>query len=1353
MRLHLVIQRHGLPTTRVLWTTSSPSTATSNANSTVSSFATVSSSTLTSTRAPNAGFGAGAAAAASGSGGLTIAQLLEEVNEVIPLETQVDEGLEGGGGLATRISGGAGQWGLEDYTVEVMGFECLHFMEVDGLLRDGDEVVIRALQLNDLMARRLTGRHQITADGRHLIDGVPFGKPYISKAASSRPPITIPPRKKRRLNFGGWRVDDTVAMDYGYGGEGDDGEGNVPDWNADENATGRELVLANEDADEDEDDEDFEYESESESESEDSDAAPSEEAIGVAPEEHTEEQPVAEAKDTSPEVHPSKRRAAKKTKEEISAEQPTAEPKIEGILDRKQKLSTSPKRKLSVSFEDQPDVHSEKSVSPHQPSSDSDSVSSSDSDESSDEDDSSSISSSDSSSSEDSSEESTSSDESSSSASSKVIERPTKKAQQTVVIAPQPSVHPPGAGSRKTKNTNRRTKLRRKLQKLKELKILGKDANFDDLRKWCAANPGPVPGTPNKEITETQVDANEAKEQSEFEKKRAQLLRDLAKGGVDVSPRPVKDTTKLSPPQSMSATPLSAANGTPGSAADSSKRQSKLDVASSRRLLFGSLGLKTPKTKEDEEALREKLASQVPPPKPRPVSSAAEVDGSAKEKAESIENWQDRLILQATECVYDNIQLTTPHFPFVQRWDKAAQEAIRECKGNQQVGGKKRKRKSRNYQDDYYEYNDQEWWDGEQSYSNDHQYDGADEHQDFDQYGEAGIVHGDVNRQQSHDMDGISATLPDKTAFSEDLPNLPEDMSTLKDAKESDVKPGAIIAFKKLDMSKATNWQPLVSEYYTAVVENVLDGTIILKLAHRDREQPQEENYEGDDQKTRYSGFEMPGYDENGEDDGIREMQFGEFIEPKLLSAGASYGSVEVVEETQKQNQVAAELLPPIPEVVTVSSQTRQDISTMIREAGFRSGFDSDFLPPEETFFTAQGSINHDDGHNDNTEDNEAASSPVESPTFAGFPSSPPPNPSATLNENHSLPATSSSHSPKASHEKHVTTEVPSSLAWLDGATFDPSFLKPVSDHPKSSALSDDQLQYLESNGAAVQDFVTAAKETGTSQLESHIDDTNIEAGGDTGDKPADEGVENGDDARGDPVQDSVQDNVRARSSPALLSSPPAHATIPPCFQLDQGAMDQDLDDSQFSIIPPTVEDSQPPEYRPASSDSMITNPFYETDRAFPPISPPTPRFTSTAPPRTTTADAAKSPPAFVTRINQRKILSSPRQQSPSPKMSQAYDDRVDLPSIPEADKESTQHSEYKPMSSQPQESSYVVDLTISSDLESPGNSDGDFAASQGLPKGPGWVKKRGGSVRRGRRTAASSEPTRRRGLRRRSVI
>ena len=121
MRLHLVIQRHGLPVTRILWTTAPPSLFGQNAPGT-SAVIPAASSAITSTRTPNALYA---------NGGYTIAQLLEDVNGVVPLETEP----------ALFDSECSGQWGLEDYVVEVAGSECLHFMEVEGLLRDGDEVL------------------------------------------------------------------------------------------------------------------------------------------------------------------------------------------------------------------------------------------------------------------------------------------------------------------------------------------------------------------------------------------------------------------------------------------------------------------------------------------------------------------------------------------------------------------------------------------------------------------------------------------------------------------------------------------------------------------------------------------------------------------------------------------------------------------------------------------------------------------------------------------------------------------------------------------------------------------------------------------------------------------------------------------------------------------------------------------------------------------------------------------------------------------------------------------------------------------------------------------------------------
>jgi hypothetical protein len=47
-------------------------------------------------------------------------------------------------------------------------------------------------------ARTLTGRHQISDDGRHLVDGVPYGRPYLRHP--NRPAVRIPPRKRRRLD-------------------------------------------------------------------------------------------------------------------------------------------------------------------------------------------------------------------------------------------------------------------------------------------------------------------------------------------------------------------------------------------------------------------------------------------------------------------------------------------------------------------------------------------------------------------------------------------------------------------------------------------------------------------------------------------------------------------------------------------------------------------------------------------------------------------------------------------------------------------------------------------------------------------------------------------------------------------------------------------------------------------------------------------------------------------------------------------------------------------------------------------------------------------------------------------------
>lgn len=53
--------------------------------------------------------------------GILVSELLAQLNESVPLES--------------------GTWGLEDYVVEVNGYECLHYCQVSSVLKNDDEVM------------------------------------------------------------------------------------------------------------------------------------------------------------------------------------------------------------------------------------------------------------------------------------------------------------------------------------------------------------------------------------------------------------------------------------------------------------------------------------------------------------------------------------------------------------------------------------------------------------------------------------------------------------------------------------------------------------------------------------------------------------------------------------------------------------------------------------------------------------------------------------------------------------------------------------------------------------------------------------------------------------------------------------------------------------------------------------------------------------------------------------------------------------------------------------------------------------------------------------------------------------
>lgn len=765
---------------------------------------------------------------------------------------------------------------------------------------------IRALQISDLRARRVSGRHQISSDGRHLIDGVPFGRPYLKRSTSSRPAISIPPRKKRRTLYssgGGYEEEDT-------------------EWApVEHNVTGKELSALPDNLGEDDEEQDADYFEDyheaqpDEDEDEDTgdgtvirhpieefeDARVSESDADVSevgePEDLTEE-----LQGLKEDVHMSGLEVGGMDEEQPSRLRFTKSP-AEGVDKSPSQASRitneSPRANLSsksVRFErkgeqESPPYHevekspaSAKNVAPEVPSSDesisSDSTSDSDSnDVSSDEE-------------EDKDESSSQSDDSTSDSDDSSSDSSSESEDETSILETAPDttkVNPPGQGSARTKKSNQRNKLRRRLSKLKEFGVLPEQADFNALREWETTNGDWNFGLENNKPSVTTGGKRQAKdqEQQEFEAKRQRLLRDLESGGVDIdifnekenvpSTQDVEKEPVVQPEEDTTMENVEAA--------EPLKKRS-LDVASTKRLLFGSLGVRTPRSKEDEEATRKKLAGKVNNFQSQRKTEEEEQQAAEESENDLDENWKDKLVIRATECVFDDIELTAPPFPFEQRWDDEADAIIRKRKG----WGKKRKRKQRIQI--YDEPEEESWYDNgyENGYGN----------ADYEN-SELQLNYDDTEQQVDEgptEMDGVEETMAEvpESTKDDDLPHMPDDASSIPDLVEEELKKDSIIAFKQLDMSKETNWQPRVSEYRVAEIHEVFgDGIINVQLAKRDRKQ-KKEDYDDDeyDGPRRYSGFEMPGFeDDEQDDDGFREVAFPELIEPKLLRAAAADGAAK----------------------------------------------------------------------------------------------------------------------------------------------------------------------------------------------------------------------------------------------------------------------------------------------------------------------------------------------------------------------------------------------------------------------------------------------------------------------------
>lgn len=797
---------------------------------------------------------------------------------------------------------------------------------------------IRALQLADLRTRRLCGRHQITSEGKHLIDGVPFGSPFLKRSTTTRPAITIPPRKRRRTVFSGWEHGPDIsaqdALDDGADEEGD-GEWVPPP----QTGFGKELSImppeheesmgtvirhpidrdeesesegdmSEVDEDEGGDDDDDENELESELQALKEDFEEASQFVDIRNQTRNPSGPALRA--TSVSKRPTSKgsiAAASTISSKRSREEDSSPRTSKAVRFNKGGEGTPELPQAELPEAQEPAVEPKLSAPEPAPepadSSDSDSDSDDDSDSSSDSDSSDDDDASSSevepakeavvSNQESSSDSSSDSDSSDSSDSDSEDEAP--PAPPAPKVQPPPVTRPPGDGSIRTKKSNNRLKLRRRLSKLKELGALPDEADFDALRSWEDTNGSwftpeqsfvadTTPAKPETGKSEKQL--KKEQEQQEFEARRQKLLRDLASGnGVDVDQGSEKENVPpLAPAAEAPEAPVSeqvpAADKPDEESSKEAAHRRTLDVASSRRMLFGSLGMRTPKTKEEEEQTRQKLAAKAKAREhqKRPSQTAEEdVDQMDEDEDEDDGDWMNKLVIRAVECVYPEVAISAPPYPFVQRWDKDANALIREKKGPT----KKRKRKQRIqvYNNEEEEYDENGNWYGDGYYEGDdqeHHEHAADSYYNGHYAGEA---------EDDHQLNYDEGPEPEPAAPVEDLPVLPEDMSTVPDLTEKDVKVGAIIAFRQLDMSKATNWQPQMSDYRVAEVRSVKEkGDINVLLAKRDRKQ---RSVVEDDELRQFSKYEVPDLaNDEEEDDGYRELAFAELSDPKLLQPAKS---------------------------------------------------------------------------------------------------------------------------------------------------------------------------------------------------------------------------------------------------------------------------------------------------------------------------------------------------------------------------------------------------------------------------------------------------------------------------------
>ncbi|KAI0853042.1 hypothetical protein F5Y00DRAFT_130764 [Daldinia vernicosa] len=462
----------------------------------------------------------------------------------------------------------------------------------------------------------------------------------------------------------------------------------------------------------------------------------------------------------------------------------------------------------------------------------------------------------------------------------------TKPSQPPLNTVPQVQLVPPGAGNERTKKRNARRRAANKAKKLAQQgAIMGATSTAEEARL-------PI------------IDENAL-----FEAKRQELLNAIASGGIEIHPHtrfdePSRTSTstkrkfdehnepnrQIIQQDALAITPVTEDVYSSASV----QKKLRVDIGAGRRLLFGALGLRNPKTKEDEDKLREKLMEDIRPlDNPRlgqRKDDTRQINEDDPTVEDDLESWKDKIAYRAVECCYEGVQLSEPPFPFVQRWDPQQQNSWSRKK-NKRGGQSKRAQRNQGhfYQDNLSskkrKHEESDMWD-EEGY--DDTFNGMD---DYTNDADVELNYDDTEACQPREA---NRPINDASQFTDmdDLPSLPSDLSALPALRPGEVQVGMVITWQQWSCSSATSWQPQLSNV-TGVVVRIDDDATGLEVCLAKRDRYLDRNQKKYDENTGqriYDKFEAPDLDDDddddedeGEDEGFRTIGFAEMQQPRIL--------------------------------------------------------------------------------------------------------------------------------------------------------------------------------------------------------------------------------------------------------------------------------------------------------------------------------------------------------------------------------------------------------------------------------------------------------------------------------------